>query len=137
MGTRGRTSMAALMVPSDPTEIVQRPDAPYDLTDEESGEWRAIVNTMPPDHFMRGNFALLTQYCRHVVAARRLALLIETAAKQTEFDRKEFGVLLQLQAAESASIARLLRSMRLTQQSVMRAEIRHPKQSKRPWDPKD
>jgi len=57
MGTRGRRSMASLMVPHNPTEIVQRPDAPYDLTDEQSEEWRAVVSTMPPDHFMRGNYA--------------------------------------------------------------------------------
>ena len=135
MGTRGRTSMAAMMVPDNPTEIVQRPDAPYDLTDEEAEEWRAVVNTMPADHFMRGNYALLSQYCRHVLAARRLAQLIEQVAKEKDLDRKEFGVLLQLQAAESASITRLLRSMRLTQQSVLRAETKHPKApTKRPWD---
>lgn len=136
MGTRGRTSMAALMVPENLTEIVQRPDAPYDLSDEQADEWRAVVDAMPAGHFMRGNYALLTQYCRHVVAARRLGLLIEASAKQTEFDRKEFGVLLQLQAAESSSITRLLRSMRLTQQSVMRAETaKHPKGQRRlPWE---
>ena len=139
MGTRGRASMAALMVPNNPTEIVQRPDAPYDLTDEEAEEWRAVVNTMPADHFMRGNYALLSQYCRHVIAARRVAQLINLAAKEKDFDRKEFGILLQLQAMESASITRLLRSMRLTQQSVMRAEAtKHPtSQTKRPWDRKE
>ena len=85
MGTRGRTSMAALMVPNNTTEIVHRPDAPDDLTDEQAEEWRAIVNTMPADHFMRGNYALLTQYCRHVIAARRTAQLIEQVAKQKNF----------------------------------------------------
>lgn len=136
MGTRGRTSVAALMAPNNPTEILQRPDAPYDLTDEEAEEWRAVVNTMPADHFMRGNYALLSQYCRHVIAARRVAQLINLAAKEKDFDRKEFGILLQLQATESASITRLLRSMRLTQQSVMRAETtKHPTgETKRPWD---
>ena len=137
MGTRGRTSMASLMVPDNPTEIVQRPDAPYDLTDEQSEEWRAIVSTMPPDHFMRGNFALLSQLCRHVVSARRIAQLIEQCAKEKNLDRKELGTLLQLQATESASITRLMRSMRLTQQSVMRAETTtHPKgpRMKAPWD---
>jgi hypothetical protein len=60
-------------------------------------------------------------------------------AKQKDFDRKEFGALLQLQATESAAITRLLRSMRLTQQSVMRAEsVKHPKrQTKNPWDPEE
>ena len=128
--------MASLMVPNNPTEIAQRPDAPYDLTDEEADEWRAVVNTMPTDHFMRGNYALLSQYCRHVIAARRVAQLINLTAKEKEFDRKEFGILLQLQTTESASITRLLRSMRLTQQSVMRAETtkHHAGETKRPWD---
>jgi hypothetical protein len=67
MGVRGRPSLESLTVPHNPTEIVQRPDAPYDLTGEESEEWRAIVQTMPADHFMRGNYPLLAQLCRHIV----------------------------------------------------------------------
>jgi hypothetical protein len=137
MGARGRIAIASLMNPENPTEVIQRPDAPYDLTDEEADEWRAIVTTMPADHFMRGNHALLGQYCRHIVAARRVAQLIESAAKQPEFDRKEFGILLRVQTAETGSIIRLLRSMRMTQQSVKRAETtKHPTgQMKKPWDP--
>jgi len=137
MGTRGRPSMASLMVP-DSSEFIQRPDAPYDLTDEQAEEWRAIVGTMDPGHFMRGNYPLLAQLCRHIVNARRLAQLIEQCAKEKDFDRKEFGVLLQLEATESAAILRLSRSMRLTQQAVKRLETtRHPKgeRVKNPWDP--
>jgi integrase len=56
-------------------------------------------------------------------------------AQGKDLDRKDFGILLQFQAAESAAITRLLRSMRLTQQSVLRAETKHPKgPTKRPWD---
>jgi hypothetical protein len=137
MGVRGRPSLESLMVPHNPTEIVQRPDAPYDLTGEESEEWRAIVQTMPADHFMRGNYPLLAQLCRHIVSARRVAQLVDQTAKQTDLDRKEFGALLQLQATETTVITRLLRAMRLTQQSVMRAETtKHPKGlGKAPWDP--
>jgi hypothetical protein len=137
MGTRGRPSMASLMVP-DSSEFIQRPDAPYDLTDEQAEEWRAIVSAMAPGHFMRGNYPLLAQLCRHIVNARRLAQLIEQCAKEKNFDRKEFGVLLQLEATESAAIMRLSRSMRLTQQAVKRLETtRHPKgeRVKNPWDP--
>jgi len=129
--------MASLMVP-DSSEFIQRPDAPYDLTDEQAEEWRAIVGTMDPGHFMRGNYPLLAQLCRHIVNARRLAQLIEQCAKEKDFDRKEFGVLLQLEATESAAILRLSRSMRLTQQAVKRLETtRHPKgeRVKNPWDP--
>jgi hypothetical protein len=136
MGRRGRPSMASLTVPQFPTEIVRRPDAPCDLTIEQSEEWCAIVQAMPADHFMRGNYPLLAQLCRHIVSARRVAQLIEQTAEQTVLDLRELSALLQLQAAESASITRLSRSMRLTQQSIMRAETtRHPRaQFKRPWD---
>ena len=137
MGTRGRRSMASLMVP-DSSEFIQRPDAPYDLTDEQAEEWRAIVSAMDPGHFMRGNYPLLAQLCRHIVNARRLAQLIEQCAKEKDFDRKEFGILLQLEATERAAIMRLSRSMRLTQQAVKRLETtKHPKGERvqNPWDP--
>ena len=109
---------------------------PGDLTIEQSEEWCAIVQAMPADHFMRGNYPLLAQLCRHIVSARRVAQLIEQTAEQTVLDLRELGALLQLQAAESASITRLSRSMRLTQQSIMRAETtRHATaQFKPPWD---
>jgi predicted chitinase len=85
---------------------------------------------------MRGNYALLTQYCRHVIAARRIAQLIEQVAKQKDLDRRELASLLAQQSQESLAIGRLLRSMRLSQQSIMRAETtRHPMgQTRRPWD---
>ena len=128
--------MAELMVPTTLAEIIRRPEAPDDLTDEQSEEWHAIVNTMPADHFMRGNFPLLSQLCRHIVASRRIAQLIEQAANEKVLDLKELCTLLQLQAAESATIIRLSRSMRLTQQAIMRAETtKHPnRQTKRPWE---
>jgi hypothetical protein len=88
---------------------------------------------------MRGNYPLLAQLCRHVVNARRVAQLIEEAAKEKEFDRREYMILLQMQATESAAIMRLSRSMRLTQRAVKRAETtKHPLgQTKRPWDPEE
>ena len=136
MGARGRKSIAELMVPAALAEVMWRPEAPDDLTVEQSEEWHAIVNTMPADHFMRGNYPLLAQLCRHIVSARRVAHLVERVANEKVLDLKELSALLQLQAAESASITRLSRSMRLTQQSIMRAETtRHPTaQLARPWD---
>ena len=128
--------MAELMVPAALAEVMLRPHAPDDLTVEQSEEWHAIVNTMPADHFMRGNYPLLAQLCRHIVAARRVAHLVGRVANEKVLDLKDLSALLQLQAAESASITRLSRSMRLTQQSIMRAETtRHPTaQLARRWD---
>ena len=136
VGVRGRKSIAELLVAETPAEVVRRPGPPYDLTVEQSEEWRAIGSTMPADHFMRGNYPLLSQLCRHIVSSRRIAQLIEQVANKKVLDLKELTALHQLQAAESASITRLSRSMRLTQQSIMRAETtKHPKvQTKLPWD---
>src|SRR3546814_80496 len=89
MGTRGRKSAAELALPAVTAEI-QRPDAPYDLTDEQTEEWWAVVNRMPADWFPRETHALLGNYCRHVVMARRVAQLIQAAEKAEELDISEY-----------------------------------------------
>jgi uncharacterized SAM-dependent methyltransferase len=137
MGSRGRKSSQSLAVAAitSPIEVIQRPDAPYDLTDEQTDEWRAVVASLPADWFQRGNHALLSQYCREIVAARRVAQLIEQCVSGKEIDRKELLELLKQQESSSRTIAALLRSMRLTQQSIMRAETaKRPAKVKKPWD---
>lgn len=128
---RGRVSMADLMTPKNPLETIQRPDAPYELGDAEADEWRVIVNSMPADHFMPANYGLLVQLCRHKVAARTIDQLIAACRRKKKLDLGEYDRLLRMQSAESAAINRLTRSMRLSQQAVMRAETtKHPKGSK-------
>jgi hypothetical protein len=120
--------MADLMTPKNALESIERPDAPYELGDAEADEWRVVVNSMPADHFMPANYGLLIQYCRHKVASITIDQLIQACRKRKKFDLGEYDRLLKMQQAETASINRLLRSMRLTQQSVMRAETtKHPK----------
>jgi len=137
MKQRGRKSPEALALQSiNPLEIVQRPDAPYDLTDEQVEEWRAIVSSLPADWFQRGNHPLLSQLCRHLIAARRIAQLIEQSAAGKEIDHKDFLGLLRQQESESRAINALLRSMRLTQIAIMRHETaKRPVKVKKPWDP--
>jgi hypothetical protein len=141
LGSRGRKSIAELMITDSSTGIINRPDAPYDLTDIESDEWRAIVSSMPPEHFARIHYPMLSQLCRHIVAARRVAQMVEQCARQKKLNRVEFASLLALQAAESAAIIRLCRSMRLTQQSIYRADatgrLRPTAMLKAPWEPDD
>lgn len=132
--------MASLMVPDNTTQNVQYPDAPYDLADDEADEWRAIVRSMHPDHFTRGNFPLLAQLCRHICNSRRVAQLIEACVKSRQFSRKEYMSLLQMQATESAAIMRLSRSMRLTQQAriePLSAKLRPRKTTPNPWERDD
>ena len=89
---------------------------------------------------------MLAQLCRHVVATRRLAQLMRAVMKPKKgdvFAMKEYAGLLEMQRAESAAITRLSRSMRLTQQSVVRAETLSRKLknqssiTKAPWEKDD
>jgi hypothetical protein len=98
---RGRKSAAALtVISSSGVETVRRPEPPTELTDEQADEWRAVVMRLPADWFPRETHALLTQYCRHVVAARRVAQLIEGAEGAAEFDVETYERLLRMQEKE-------------------------------------
>ena len=136
MGARGRKSAASLAVASRPVEVVQRPDAPYDLTDEQSEEWWAVVNRMPADWFPRETHGMLSQYCRHVVAARRVAQLIaDREAQVGALDVEEYDRLLKMQEREGRAISSLATRMRISQQATVRAEqARKPSQVRKPWE---
>ena len=75
---RGRKSAGALTltVVTGDVEVVRRPEPPTELTREQAAEWRAVVDRLPADWFARETHGLLVQYCRHVVAARRVAELV-------------------------------------------------------------
>jgi len=119
MGTRGRISSASLaVVQADDVGRVPRAEVPAELTAEQAGEWRAVVNRMPAEWFGRETFALLAQYCRHVVAARRVAHLVEACEAGEEFDVAEYDRLLKMQEREGRALSSLATRMRLSQQST-------------------
>lgn len=137
MTKRGRKSAASLEVATigSSVETISRPDAPYDLTDEQSAEWWAVVNRMPADWFPRETHGMLSQYCRHVVAARRVAQLIAKAEKAKALDLGEYDQLLKMQEREGRAISSLATRMRISQQATVRAEqARKPTQVDAPWD---
>ena len=135
MGTRGRKSGAALAVPDTKViETVERPDAPYDLTDEQSEEWWAVVNRMPADWFPRETHGMLSQYCRHVVAARHVAKLVEQQESGKKLNIEDYDRLLKMQEREGRAISSLATRMRISQQATVRAEsARKPKELDLPW----
>lgn len=135
MGTRGRKSSAELSILTMPTlETIMRPDAPYDLTDEQADEWRAVVNRMPADWFPRETHGMLTQYCRHVVTARRVAHLVAQAESAAELDVKMLDKLYGMQEREGRAISSLATRMRVTQQATTKHEqARKPSMVKKPW----
>lgn len=133
MGARGRKSAAELALPAVTAEI-QRPDAPYDLTDEQTEEWWAVVNRMPADWFPRETHALLANYCRHVVMARRVAQLIQAAEKQEQLDVDEYDKLGKMMERESRIIASLSTKMRISQQATYDPKRKKGSQVKKPWE---
>lgn len=134
MGKRGRQSSASLAVVS-PVQTVQRPDAPYDLTDEQADEWRALVDRMPGDWFPRETWPLLSQYCRHIVAARRVAQLINQAEQADQLDIGNYDKLLAMQEREGRAVSSLATRMRLTQQTTYDKSKKKPSgQVKKPWE---
>jgi hypothetical protein len=135
MGTRGRTSAASLEVASlaDTLETITRPDAPYDLTDEQSAEWWAIVNRLPADWFPRETHGVLAQYCRHVVAARRVAQLVSACEAEADLDLDRYDTLLRMQEREGRALSSLATRLRITQQATVSPKAKKPNGVKKPW----
>lgn len=89
---------------------------------------------MPADWFPRETHGMLTQYCRHVVAARRVAQLISKAEKSKTLDLEEYDRLLKMQEREGRAISSLSTRMRISQQATVRADAaRKPDMVDDPW----
>lgn len=130
---RGRPSSADLAIVH-PTEILQRPDAPYDLGDEEAQEWWALVNRMPADWFPRETHGMLTNYCRHIVTARRVSELIRSLEGGKNLDIGEYEKLLRMREREVRAASMLATRMRLTQQTTYDKSKKKPAESiASPW----
>jgi hypothetical protein len=118
-------------------EVIRRLRPPPDLTDEQREEFMRIVSEMPAEWFTSGNRALLTQYCRHVVTARRLAALIErlVSGGEDKVDAEALEKLIRAQAAESKIIKVLMTSLRMTPQAVAPPVISNKRlqQIESPW----
>lgn len=139
MTKRGRKSAASLAIrPVTPVEKTPRPTPPSELSDEEADEWRAIVDRLPADWFARETHVLLVQYCRHIIAARRVSQLIaaiQESASVEDFDFKAYHDALKMQQRESAILASLATKMRISQQSTYDKSRKKGEGGKaKPWD---
>ncbi len=135
MGTRGRTSAASLQVVT-PTglHVIERPRPPADLTDEQADEWRAVANSLPADWFGRETLPMLAQYCRHVVASKRVAALVAQCEAGDELDLRDYDRLLKMQEREGRAITSLATKMRISQQSTYDKSKKKTEQVRKPWD---
>ena len=131
-----RQSAAALAVIRHETQ--DRISPPASLTPAQKSHWVAIVNSRPADWFGPENAANLVQYCRHRVQADIIAKKLETFNPDWLDDEdglKRYDKLSGMLERETRALNALMRSMRLTQQSLVRAEKRLPEQAqgKKPW----
>lgn len=135
MGVRGPRSGAELAVISGGgIETVRRPEPPAELTAEQQDEWRAVVNRMPAEWFPRETHALLAQYCRHVVAARRVSQLVEALERDQSFDVQQYDTLLKMQEREGRALSSLATRMRISQQTQYDKTKKRGTAGKRPWE---
>jgi hypothetical protein len=114
-----RKSQAALSVVA-PLPGERRPEPPEELNPAEASEWREVVSRLPADWFPRESRQILVQYCRHVVRARVIAMLIdeiESDVLRTVPGVRLYKILLGMARAESDVISNLATKMRITQQS--------------------
>ena len=138
MNQRGRKSGAALeMVGRQLVTATERPDPPQELTEEQAQEWSEVINRLPADWFHRENFSLLAQYCRHVVAARRVGQLVDDYGKNEAFDIADYDRLLKMQEREGRALSSLATRMRISQQSTYDAKkgkTRKGEGTRPPWE---
>lgn len=135
MGTRGRASAASLqVVTANGLQAIERPRPPAELTDEQADEWRAVANSLPADWFGRETLPMLAQYCRHIVASKRVAELVADMEGSEEFNLIAYDRLLKMQEREGRAITSLATKMRISQQSTYDKSKKKAGQVRKPWD---
>ena len=93
---------------------------PATLSDAQRAVWKQTVDALPSDWFAAEQTPLLAAYCGHVARLAQIELALATL--DPLIDLAAFDRLAKLAAGESAKIAMHARSMRLTQQSRLKAE---------------
>lgn len=135
MGTRGRQSAASMaIVEANPVEAIRMPLPPEELTEEQAEEWLSITGRLPADWFPRETHGMLAQYCRHVVASRRVAQLVTEHEASAEFDVEVYDRLLKMQEREGRALSSLATRMRLSQQTQYDKSKKKPAQTRKPWE---
>lgn len=140
MAKTGRKSSVLATVSAAGAILNRRPEPPAELSEEAATEWRAVVGGLPTDWFSREQIPLLTQYVRHVMAARRLGQLIAQQEADPAFDAKIWHKHLEAQRKESTAMVNLATRLRLTNQSRYAARTAQRQvdgaspDGKKPWE---
>lgn len=123
MQQNGRRSAASLAVVQH--GLRARLNPPATLGDAEKSYWVSAVNSRPADWFGSEHLPLLVNYCRHAVRADVVAGSIDQFEPdwlRTDEGLRRYSVLLKLARDESTAVNNLARAMRMTHQSLYRAD---------------
>ncbi len=106
------------------------------LTPEQADVWRVVCSAQPDDWWGPEMGEVLAQYCRHVVAARRVADLIAQHDASSELDIEAYDRLLRMQEREGRAMSSLATRLRLTPQAKALPSKGGPKRKtvRRPWE---
>jgi hypothetical protein len=116
MSQRGRKSAEALSVVT--TIPGQRPEPPDTLDEDESVEWRAIVERMPTDWFTRETWPVLAELCRHICTSNVVSARLSADRKRLVLkDPELLDKLTKIHEREARAISSLSTRLRLTPQS--------------------
>jgi len=137
MSDRGRKSAASLVVAS-PTSLQHRLAPPPYLTPAQKAYWVTVVNSKPADWFSDEHELMLAQLCRHKVTSDVIAQQQEAydpAWLTDDEGLKRFAILARCQETETRAMGALMRAMRLTQQSLIRADkaVGNQGKGRKPW----
>jgi hypothetical protein len=141
MAERGRKSAASLAV-AQTAPLATRIGPPADLTPAQKAVWMTVVNSKPVDWFGDEHGPMLAQYCRHKVQSDVIAQQLEAFDPEWLADEdglKRYDKLLAMNERESRAMTCLLRAMRLTQQSLIRADkvVKGVSKTRKPWQQDD
>ena len=115
---RGRKSTGELSTVVVDQRFRAPPEPPKSLSRLQAEVWRETCRRLPGDWFRDHHLALLRQYCRHVVAADRVASLIKHVESGEALELPDYDRLLKMQERESRICQALATAMRLTHQSL-------------------
>lgn len=136
MAQRGRQSVASLAVAASITGT-SRLAPPANLTAMQKAVWVSVVNARPADWFGDEHVGMLAQYCRHKVQSDLIAQQLECFDPAWLVDDdglKRYDKLGGMLERETRAMNALLRSMRLTQQSLISKDKTPGKaQGRKPW----
>ena len=128
-GRKSGTQLATVGV------MAKLPPPPSTLTRAEADQWMELVARQGADYFGRETFPLLTQLCRHIVAAEHIAALVQAAESDPETTMRAYSLLLTMQQRETKWITVLSDKMRLSHVATSKQPQTYKQPtSPRPWE---